>query len=96
MPLARGKRRSEQSVRPFPGCDGTGDGGGGSLNTAFANLIGNDGVRGGKGELDISLGPPAVPEPSTWAMLLLGFAGLGARPIGGAEAGAGQRTHNSQ
>ena len=24
-----------------------------------------------------TVGPPPVPEPSTWAMLLLGFAGLG-------------------
>jgi hypothetical protein len=48
------------------------------LNDAFANLIGNDGVRGDNGELDISLGPAAAPEPSTWAMLLLCFAGLGA------------------
>jgi len=35
-------------------------------------------VPSGTGELDTSLGPAAVPEPSTWAMLLLGFAGLGA------------------
>jgi PEP-CTERM motif len=63
----------------LPGGDGTeGGGGGGSLNDAFANLIGNDGVPSGNGELDTSLGPAAAPEPSTWAMLLLGFAGLGA------------------
>jgi hypothetical protein len=71
-------------------------GGGGSLNNAFANLIGNDGVPSGNGELDTSLRPAAAPESSTWAMLLLGFAGLGARPIDGAEAGAGQRKHSSQ
>jgi hypothetical protein len=37
-------------------------------------------VRLGDGELDISLVSPAMsaPEPSTWAMLLIGFAGLGA------------------
>jgi hypothetical protein len=34
-------------------------------------------VQGGNGELDIDFVGPAVPEPSTWAMLLLGFAGLG-------------------
>jgi PEP-CTERM motif len=55
-----------------------GGGGGGSLNDAFANLIGFDGVRSGNGELEIDFVAPAVPEPSTWAMLLLGFAGLGA------------------
>jgi len=55
-----------------------GGGGGGSLNTAFANLIGFDGVQGGNGALDIDFVGPAVPEPSTWTMLLLGFAGLGA------------------
>ena len=56
-----------------------GGGGGGSLNDAIANLVGMDGVRSGNGELDItlvSLGPP-MPELSTWAMLLIGFAGLG-------------------
>ena len=25
----------------------------------------------------LALSPPVVPEPSTWAMMLLGFAGLG-------------------
>jgi len=47
------------------------------LNTAFANLIGFDGVQSGNGEVEIDFVGPAVPEPSTWAMLLLGFAGLG-------------------
>jgi hypothetical protein len=55
----------------------SGGGGAGSLNTAFAKLIGFDGVQGGNGELDIDFVGAAVPEPSTWAMLLLGFAGLG-------------------
>jgi hypothetical protein len=56
-----------------------GGGGGGSLNTAFANMIGQDGVQSGDGELDISLvsAGSAVPEPSTWAMLLVGFGALG-------------------
>ncbi|HEY4807529.1 MAG TPA: PEPxxWA-CTERM sorting domain-containing protein [Roseiarcus sp.] len=48
------------------------------MNTAFANLIGFDGVQSGNGEVEIDFVGPAVPEPSTWAMLLLGFAGLGA------------------
>ena len=60
------------------GQGGGAGGGGGSLNPAFANIIAKSGVRSGDGELDIDLVPPAVPEPSTWAMLLLGFAGLGA------------------
>jgi hypothetical protein len=62
------------------GVDGVdaGGGGGGSLNTAFANLIGFDGVQGGNGEVEIDFVGPAVPEPSTWAMLLFGFAGVGA------------------
>jgi PEP-CTERM motif len=60
------------------GGGGTVSGGGGSLNNAFANIVANSGVRFGDGELDIDFVGPAVPEPSTWAMLLLGFAGLGA------------------
>ena len=62
------------------GGGGGGAGGGGSLNTAFADIVANSGVRLGDGELDISLVSPAMsaPEPSTWAMLLIGFAGLGA------------------
>ncbi len=42
-------------------------------------MIGQDGVQSGDGELDISLvsAGSAVPEPSTWAMLLVGFGALG-------------------
>jgi uncharacterized protein (TIGR03118 family) len=42
----------------------------GSLNTLFF-------TAGPNGENDGLFGSLAVPEPSTWAMLLLGFAGLG-------------------
>jgi hypothetical protein len=55
-----------------------GGGGGGSLNNAFANIVAISGAHSGNGELDIDFVGPAVPEPSTCAMLLLGFAGLGA------------------
>jgi hypothetical protein len=34
-------------------------------------------VHSGDGSISINLLPPAVPEPSTWAMTLAGFAGLG-------------------
>ena len=72
------------------GGGGGGAGGGGSLNTAFADIVANSGVRLGDGELDISLVSPAMsaPEPSTWAMLLIGFAGLASWPIGAIEGGA--------
>jgi hypothetical protein len=78
------------------GGSGGGGGGGGSLNDAVANIVAMSGVRHGDGELDITLVSGAVPEPLTWAMLLLGFAGLGAPwPIAAAEAGAGQRKPRS-
>jgi PEP-CTERM motif len=37
---------------------------------------GTDG-DGANGSISITLLTPAVPEPSTWAMMLAGFAGLG-------------------
>jgi hypothetical protein len=43
---------------------------GGSLNTLYF-------TAGPNGESDGLFGSLAVPEPSTWAMLLLGFSGLG-------------------
>ena len=58
--------------------NGGGGGGGTSLNNAFANIVAISGAWGGSGQLDIDFVGPAVPEPSTWAMLLLGFTGLGA------------------
>jgi hypothetical protein len=35
------------------------------------------GASRGDGSISIDFLPPAVPEPSTWAMMLAGFAGLG-------------------
>jgi uncharacterized protein (TIGR03118 family) len=61
---------------------GNGSAAGGSLDTLFF-------TAGPNGEMDGLFGSLAVPEPSTWVMLLLGFAGLGfagyrrtKRPIG--------------
>ena len=61
---------------------GYGGGGGGSyLASLFTNQVllgGGPGGAGGLGDgsIDIEL-LKAVPEPSTWAMTLAGFAGLG-------------------
>ena len=49
---------------------GNGSAAGGSLDTLFF-------TAGPNHEMDGLFGSLAVPEPSTWAMLLLGFAGLG-------------------
>jgi uncharacterized protein (TIGR03118 family) len=49
---------------------GNGSAAGGSLNTLFF-------TAGPNGESDGLFGSLAVPEPSTWAMLLLGFGALG-------------------
>jgi hypothetical protein len=49
---------------------GNGSAMGGSLNSLYF-------TAGPNGESDGLFGSLAVPEPSTWAMLLLGFAGLG-------------------
>jgi hypothetical protein len=45
----------------------------------FVNVVGETPKPGGKLILDVSFTPvgPPVPEPSTWALMLLGFAGLG-------------------
>jgi hypothetical protein len=57
---------------------GGGGGGGGSFVDGTALSI-VPGVRSGNGEIDITevAGGPAVPEPSTWAMMAAGFAALG-------------------
>jgi hypothetical protein len=55
-----------------------GGGGGGSyLASLFADPMLTGGVNSGDGSISISLLTAAVPEPSTWAMMLMGFAGLG-------------------
>jgi hypothetical protein len=57
---------------------GYGGGGGGSyLASLFKDQVLTAGVNSGNGSISIDLLPPAVPEASTWAMMLAGFAGLG-------------------
>jgi PEP-CTERM motif len=61
------------------GGSGYGGGGGGSyLSKLFTDpaLTTGGASRGGNGSISIDL-LKAVPEPSTWAMMLMGFAGLG-------------------
>jgi hypothetical protein len=57
---------------------GFGGGSGGSyIAPAFTNTFGTDGANSGNGF--VSIDPAgAVPEASTWAMMLAGFTGLGA------------------
>jgi hypothetical protein len=59
----------------------SGGGGGGSfLAQAFADPVMVAGEHVGDGSVTIDListPPPAAPEPSTWAMALAGFGGLG-------------------
>jgi hypothetical protein len=65
------------------GSGGYGGGGGGGGGSFLSNLVLDPvltaGVHSGDGRITITLssGTPAVPEPSTWAMALAGFAGLG-------------------
>jgi hypothetical protein len=67
---------------------GTDCGGGGcGLNASLVSAAFGDGLAGysegagfsflGSGSLTLVSEVPAVPEPSTWAMLLIGFAGIG-------------------
>jgi hypothetical protein len=54
-----------------------GGGGGSYIAPAFTNTFGTDGANSGNGF--VSIDPAgAVPEASTWAMMLAGFTGLGA------------------
>jgi hypothetical protein len=61
------------------GLSGGGAGGGGSyLARLFTDqVLTMGGASRGDGSISIDFLPPAVPEPSTWAMMLAGFAGLG-------------------
>jgi PEP-CTERM motif len=63
---------------PNGGAGGQFGGGGGSyLASLFKNPVLTAGVNSGDGSISITSLAPAVPEPSTWAMMLAGFAGLG-------------------
>ena len=55
---------------------GYGGDGGSYLASLFTSQVLTAGVHSGDGSIDIEL-LKAVPEPSTWAMTLAGFAGLG-------------------
>jgi PEP-CTERM motif len=61
------------------GGDGFGGGGGGGsyLASLFKDQVLKAGVNSGDGSISIALLEAAVPEPSTWAMMLAGFGGLG-------------------
>ncbi|WP_293682310.1 PEPxxWA-CTERM sorting domain-containing protein [uncultured Phenylobacterium sp.] len=57
--------------------DGATIGGSSYLNPfSFTNGIGEAGVRAGNGLLTINF--IGVPEPATWAMMIMGFGGVGA------------------
>jgi hypothetical protein len=54
----------------------SGGGGGGSyIADQFYDFVGQSGVNAGNGQVTIDQVP--IPEPPTWAMMLLGFLGLG-------------------
>jgi PEP-CTERM motif len=55
------------------GFSGGGGGGGSYLSSVFTEQVLTGGVNRGDGSISIAI----VPEPSTWAMMLAGFAGLG-------------------
>jgi hypothetical protein len=58
---------------PAPGDNGGGGGGGSYLASLFTDQVLTAGVNSGDGSISIAV----VPEPSTWAMMATGFAGLG-------------------
>jgi hypothetical protein len=60
------------------GLVGGGGGGGSYIASAFTNTFGTNGANLGNGFVSIDPVTPAVPEASTWAMMLAGFTGLGA------------------
>ncbi|MCK1636330.1 PEPxxWA-CTERM sorting domain-containing protein [Bradyrhizobium sp. 157] len=59
------------------------EGNGTTLAAQIANILGGHSyinfhtVQFGGGEIRGNIGVAAVPEPSTWAMMILGFAGVG-------------------
>jgi hypothetical protein len=57
---------------------GGGGGGGSYIAPGFTNTFGTDGANSGNGFVTVDLVGGAVPEASTWAMMLAGFTGLGA------------------
>ena len=64
------------------GADGGGGGGGGSLlSPLLTNSFETAGANSGNGYVSIDLATPAVPEASTWAMMLAGFGGMGAMAL---------------
>jgi hypothetical protein len=86
--IARGLIGGFGGKFPNGGAGGAGSGGGGSgysgggggsyLASLFTDTVLTTGgaSRGGNGSISVEL-LKAVPEPSTWAMMLAGFAGLG-------------------
>jgi len=60
----------------FGGNPNGGGGGGSSYNAGTAQTV--LGTRAGNGLVTIDLLESAVPEPSSWAMMMLGFAAIGA------------------
>jgi hypothetical protein len=67
---------------PPPPIGGYGGGGGGSfLSSAVTELTIVPGSYFGNGAAAVVPVPIPVPEPSTWAMMLTGFAGLGAMAL---------------
>jgi hypothetical protein len=62
----------------FHGSIGGGGGGGSYLASLFTISILTSGVNGGNGYVTIDpVVAPSIPEPSTWALMLIGFAGVG-------------------
>jgi hypothetical protein len=56
---------------------GGGGGGGSFLDASMTELVSIAGENAGNGYVSIRSISASVPEPSTWAMMVLGFAGLG-------------------
>ena len=70
IPEAEEARRWHQSAAA--------EAGGRFFRTSITDQARPRGVNSGDGRISIAPRPtPAVPEPSTWAMTLAGFAGLG-------------------